>query len=46
MMTRIERRKARLRLVLIVAVALGSSSATIGGALTALMIQHAPTSAA
>ena len=39
-MRRLERTKARLRLVLIASVALGCSSATLGGVLTALMIQQ------
>jgi hypothetical protein len=46
MITKIERRKARLRLILIAAIALGSSSATLGGALSALMIQQPITAAA
>jgi hypothetical protein len=38
--TTIERKKGRLRLILIGALALGSSSATLGGALTVLMAQQ------
>jgi hypothetical protein len=41
----IERKKVRLRLVLIVALAVGGSSATLGGALTALTVQHPAASA-
>ena len=44
MLTTIERKKARLRLVLIAAVALGISAATLDGALAALTAQHAPIS--
>ena len=39
MKTVIERKKDRLRLVLIAAIALGSSSATLGGTLSALTAQ-------
>ncbi|MDB5669576.1 MAG: hypothetical protein JWO25_535 [Alphaproteobacteria bacterium] len=36
----IERKKVRIRLVLIVAFMLGGGSAALGGALTATMVQH------
>jgi hypothetical protein len=39
MRTTIERKKELLRLVLFAAIALGSSSAALVGALTALMVQ-------
>ncbi len=39
-MQKIEKAKRRLRVVLIVAIALGCSSATFGGVLTALTVQH------
>ena len=38
-MQKLQRMKARLRLVLVAAIALGCSSATLGGVLTALMFQ-------
>jgi hypothetical protein len=44
MRTTIERKKARLRMILIAALALGTSSATLGGTLTALMVDQAPQS--
>lgn len=39
-------RKDRLRVLLIAAAALGSSSATLSGALTVLSLQHSPPVAA
>ena len=45
MLTTIERKKARLRLVLIAAIALGISAATLEGALAALTAQQAGISA-
>lgn len=39
-MTTRETKKGRLRLLLIAAAALGSSSATLSGAITALSLQH------
>lgn len=38
-------KKGRLRMMLIAAAALGSSSATLSGALTALSLQHSPPTA-
>ena len=41
----IKTKKDRLRLLLIAALALGSSSATLSGALGALALQHPPAAA-
>lgn len=38
--TTMNRKKSRLRLVLLIAAALGTSSATLSGALASLTIQH------
>ena len=45
-MTTTNPKKSRLRLLLIAAAALGSSSATLSGALTALSLQHSQPMAA
>ncbi|MFN3387885.1 MAG: hypothetical protein ACK40O_03070 [Allosphingosinicella sp.] len=41
-MNRSDSKKGRLRMMLIAAAALGSSSATLSGALTVLSLQHSP----
>lgn len=41
-MTTTAQKKSRLRMILVIAAALGSSSATLSGVLAAIAIQHPP----